>query len=223
MVVTGVVNAASLLPGPLAPGALATLFGSNLSGKNVSVTLDGMAARLLYAGDKQINLQIPLELGPRSSTQMVVTVDGYKSAPVTLPLAVSCPGIFKNGILNQNNTLNSESTPAPVGSVVQIFTTGLTPPGGWRTTVKIHDRWIDAPDYAGPAPGLMGVQQVNITIPADLPAMTTEVLVCASNRSSAEQICSWPVKITLSTPGNNSPQSGKASHHPGIADRQPRL
>ncbi len=198
--VIAVVSAASFTEGPQAPGSIVSLFGSNFSGKDVSVTFDGIPAKLFYIGAGQINLQIPPELGARTSAQVVVTVDGNKSQAQTVALTPVNPAIFTPGIINQDYSLNSPSAPALVGSIVQIFLTGLTPPSDWKITAKLHDRQLDAPDYAGPAPGLIGIQQVNLTVPADLPAMTTDVLVCASTPSGDQRVCSPPVNITLSTP-----------------------
>jgi uncharacterized protein (TIGR03437 family) len=47
------------------------------------------------------------------------------------------------------------------------------------------------PAYAGPAPGIPGVQQVNVAIPSDLPAMQTYVFVCSG------EICSPATKIWI--------------------------
>jgi len=186
--ITALTNAATYREGPVAPGSLATLFGSRLSGGSVSVTFDGIAARLLYVSASQINLQVPVELGGRSTAEVAVTVDGIRSAPVRVALADVAPGIF--GILNQDHTVNGPGAPASVGSVVQIFATGL-PGDGRGASVRIHDREITAPLYSGPAPGLVGVQQINAAVPEDLPAMTTEVRVCAVS------VCSPPAPLVL--------------------------
>lgn len=187
--VSSISNAASLQAGPLTPGSLATVKGAKLSGKTVSVTLNGVPAKLVYTSDSQINLQVPPELASGTTVQLIITVDGEKSAPQMVELVPASPAIFANGILNQDNSLNAPANPAPVGSIVQIFATGLPVTG--TVTAKIHDRPILLPYYAGEAPGLVGVQQVNIAIPEDLPAMTTEVLVCAMG------VCSIPARITI--------------------------
>ncbi len=188
-VIESIVNAAGFRPGPLAPGSLATIFGLRLAGSSVTVSFDGLPARLLYTGERQINLQVPVELSGRSSAQVRVTVDGLAGAPYAVTLAAAAPGIF--GVLNQDYSLNGPSAPAPAGSVIQIFATGL-PGEGAGVSVKIHDRLITAPLYAGPAPGLIGVQQVNAAVPADLPAMSSEVVVCAAGA------CSAPAPLFLS-------------------------
>ncbi|MGH9658968.1 MAG: hypothetical protein ACRD96_10525, partial [Bryobacteraceae bacterium] len=80
---------------------------------------------------------------------------------------------------------------------LQIFATGLLAPAPGAVTAKLHDR-ILSPLWAGVAPGFPGVHQVNILIPGDLPAMTTEVLVCGyAAANPGEPVCSFPVKVSL--------------------------
>lgn len=191
--ITSITNAADFSLAPLAPGSLATIWGSHLGGKDVTVTFDGVAARLLYASDTQINVLVPSTLA-KMSVPVVVTVDG---ASATLPVAMLpvAPAIFNPGVLNQDNSVNSAAHPAAPGSVIQIFGTGL-PSASHGVTVKIHDRDNLVPIYAGLAPGIEGVQQVNVAIPADLPAMRTNLFVCALSPDGT-QTCSQPAVLVL--------------------------
>ncbi|HUS07687.1 MAG TPA: IPT/TIG domain-containing protein, partial [Bryobacteraceae bacterium] len=192
--ITSVTNAATFAAGPLVRGSLGTLRGANLAGENLSLKFDGSPARILYSSPAQINFQVPVEVANRTSSQVVVSVNGIASAPMTVTLAEASPGIFNPGILNQDNTVDSATNPAQVGSVVQLFATGLLPPEGGKVEVKLHDR-ILTPLYAAVVPGIPGLQQVNVLVPGDLPTMTTEVLVC--NITGAQRLCSPPVKISL--------------------------
>jgi uncharacterized protein (TIGR03437 family) len=191
--VNAVVNAATFAVTPLVPGSLGTLFGANLSGKLVSVTFDGSAATLFYVGASQINLQVPASLGSKTSATLVVTVDGSSSAPQTVALAPVWPAIFAHGVLNQDYTENRAGTAAKAGSILQIFATGI--PTSATVSVQIADRKNLIPLYAGAAPGLTGVQQVNAAIPADLAAATAQLIVCAT--AGSQQACSagYPVVI----------------------------
>ena len=65
--------------------------------------------------------------------------------------------------------MNSPSHPAALGSVLQIFGTGM-PDSGGVVTVTIQNRGNLVPLYAGAAPGLPGMQQINVMVPADLKA-----------------------------------------------------
>ena len=44
------------------------------------------------------------------------------------------------------------------------------------------------PIYAGPAPGISGVQQVNVAVPGDLAAGASQLILCAS--VGGQQYCS---------------------------------
>ena len=191
--VTEVVNAANFAVTPLVPGSLSTLFGANLSGKNLSVTFDGSAAILLYVGATQINLQVPASLGSKTSATLVVTVDGSSSAPLTVALAPVWPAIFPHAVLNQDNTENKAGSAAKAGSILQIFATGI--PTSATVSVQIADRKNLIPLYAGAAPGLTGVQQVNVAIPADLGAGATQLIICATAGSQPACSAGYPVVI----------------------------
>ena len=56
-----VTNAASAQRGRAAPGSLLSIYGSGFSPDATSVSINGVAAPLLYAGATQINLQVPFE------------------------------------------------------------------------------------------------------------------------------------------------------------------
>jgi uncharacterized protein (TIGR03437 family) len=193
--VTSVTNGANFLPGPVVAGSIATIKGTKFTGKSLAVTFDGVSATILYSNDTQINLQVPESLGTKASAQVVVTVDGVSSPAATVPLTALAPAIFANGILNEDSSGNNATRGALAGSVVQIFLTGLATPAG-TVLVKIHDREDLVPVYAGTAPGLPGVQQVNVVIPADLPAMMTEALVCGLN-AAGSKVCSAPAPLAL--------------------------
>ncbi len=195
--VTSVVNAASLAASPIAPGSLASVLGSWLNGKSMSVTFDGLAAKLLYTGASQIYLQVPLALGVQTSAQMIVAVDGAVSAPVNVALTPISPGIFANGVLNQDDSLNSATNPARVGTVMEIFATGLPSPDAGTMSVIIGGREVTSLDFAGPWPGWYGIEQVNVRIPSDLGGMTTNLAVCGMIATTGQKMCSPPVKVTL--------------------------
>jgi uncharacterized protein (TIGR03437 family) len=176
--VTGVLNAATLTATPLVPGSLGTVMGSNLAGQNVVVTFDGTPAFLLYTSATQINLQVPASLGAKTSASLVVTVDGSSSAPQTVPLSPAWPSIFNGGILNQDNSPNSATDGAAAGTILQIFATGI--PNGATVAAQIGSQANLVPLYAGPAPTLNGVQQVNVAVPTGLTPGNTTLILCAT-------------------------------------------
>jgi len=190
-----VTNAADFHLGPVAPGSLATVWGSNLAGQNVTVTFNAIQATLFYTGAQQINLRIPPSLSGQPSAQMVVTVDGASSAPFTVPLTAVAPAIFTPGVLNQDNTVNSPAQPASLGTILQIFLTGM-PDSGAVATVTIQNRGGLVPLYAGAAPGFPGLEQVNVAVPADLQGAPSNLTICVMGAGN-QPYCSQPESLAL--------------------------
>ncbi len=180
--ITSVVNAASFAAGPVSPGSLASVLGSGFAGQTISVTFDSTPAQVLFSNSTQINLLVPASLSGESTSLLVVTVDGQASAPETVPLAPFSPAIFAGGVLNQDYSVNSAAHPAAPGSVLQIFATGLS--GDGTISVQLGGQTVGAPNYAGPAPGLAGVQQVNVVIEG-----SGDLSVCGGST------CSPPMKV----------------------------
>jgi len=189
--VSRVVNAATFDATPLVAGSLGTVMGSNLAGKSVSVTFDGLAADLMYTGASQINLRVPPGLAGKNSATMVVTVDGVASAPQTVILAPAWPTIFSGGVLNQDYSVNGSGSGAASGSIIQVYATGI--PDSATVSVQIGNRKDLVPLYAGPAPTVPGVQQVNVAVPDGLvsggvDSANPSLVVCVV--TSTSQFCS---------------------------------
>jgi uncharacterized protein (TIGR03437 family) len=193
--VTSVTNGASLVEGPLVQGSIAIIKGAKFSGKTVAVAFDGVTAQVLAAFSDSINVLVPNGLDGKTSAKLVVTVDGNASAGTTVSLATVAPGIFANGILNADGTQNNATNGSVTGTPVSILVTGLAQTNG-TVLVKIHDRDDLVPSSAGPLDGNPGVQVVVVTVPDDLPSMTTTALVCGVDANGAK-VCSPPAPITL--------------------------
>jgi|YNPBryunderm2012_1023409.scaffolds.fasta_scaffold00038_10 uncharacterized protein (TIGR03437 family) len=112
----GVVNAASNASGPLAPYAIASLYGTGLAYSRravaekdirggllpteldgVRVLVEGMAAPLYYVSPEQINFLIPYNAGARFPTQVTlrVTLDGRAGPEIRVPLNEAAPALFQ--------------------------------------------------------------------------------------------------------------------------------
>jgi uncharacterized protein (TIGR03437 family) len=116
----GIVNAGSNVA-ELAPGALGSIYGTNLggpesgvvtsyegrTGDRLPVHVNGISVRvlsfagsliaeapLIYVGDKQINFQMPFEVAGLSNVQIVVDNNGARSAPQTVQIRAAAPGLF---------------------------------------------------------------------------------------------------------------------------------
>jgi uncharacterized protein (TIGR03437 family) len=188
-----IVNAASFGDGPVAPGSLATIFGTNFSTSSLSVKFDGLPAKILFSNSTQINLLVPPELTAKSSAQLIVTSGGTASAAKAVALSPMTPAIFPGAVLNQDYSVNSAANPAKLGSVIQIFATGLS--GTGAISAQLGGRMINTPYYGGPAPGLLGVQQVDLFVPIDLPEGPAQVQVCGNVADA--RICSPAAAVVL--------------------------
>lgn len=119
----------------------AGLFPTTLGG--TTVTFGGIAAPLLYVDSGQINTVVPYGVSGQKAVDVVVTHYSQPSPAFTVPLFDTSPAIFtatQNGtgqgaILNvpvsllSPYTYNSIDNPAPQGSLVEMFATGV---GVWN-------------------------------------------------------------------------------------------
>ena len=155
--VTSVVNGASNVSGPVAPGEVVVIYGSGLGpatltsfqlGANglvptsvagTSVLVNGVAAPVLYTSAGQVAAIVPFNVSGSTATISVV-YQGQGSTPLPLPVAAASPAIFTSNssgsgqaaALNQDASGNDAGHPAPTGSVVTFYATGAgqTNPAG---------------------------------------------------------------------------------------------
>ncbi len=139
----GVVNGARF-KAPIAPGELASIFGTSFANENqgatlplgtslggVSVTVNGKSAPILYVTPSQVNFQVPWET-TGSTASVIVTVNGRTSAAISVPLLTAAPGLFTSStgqaaVQNANSSANTPTNPAKVGSNVTVYFTGTGP------------------------------------------------------------------------------------------------
>ncbi|MEP7364343.1 MAG: IPT/TIG domain-containing protein [Acidobacteriota bacterium] len=140
--VAAVTNAANYTP-TVAPGSLATIFGTGLApstasapstplpvGLNsVTVSVNGRSAPLVFVSATQINFQVPYETTAGVAT-LRVTNGGSQSNAYQMVVAAFAPGIFQgaagHGIIqNQDYSINTSGNPAAGGSYVVVYFTGL--------------------------------------------------------------------------------------------------
>jgi uncharacterized protein (TIGR03437 family) len=139
--ITGIVNNADFSAPPLAPGSLATLFGSNLASSSVnssvlsvpfptslggvSLSINGVPAPLNFVSTGQITFQIPYGTAVGSATA-VVTNNLFTSNSFQFQVLPTAPGLFSNpAAQNSNGTANSSTNPVAQGGTVIQYLTGL--------------------------------------------------------------------------------------------------
>ena len=224
-----VVSSSSFNSDVIAPGDMLTIFGVNLGptpgvragGGNLpttlgqtTVTLDGVQAPLFYASGDFVQLQAPTGLTPGSNTSIKVSTSSGTSVAVSVPVVPANPGVYTVDVggagqakaINQDGTQNGDGTntgsdtPAPRGTVIQLFATGLGPlspaiPAGTpapisplsNTTLNVTATIGNQPatvTYAGSAPGEIGVYQVNVQVPLTAPSGADRLVLTAGQNSS---------------------------------------
>lgn len=192
----GIVSAADNSSGALgiAPGSLFTIYGDGLADRieaaalapdlpdslgGASVVIRAgsveIAAPLLYASPSQINGLMPGSVTPGPAEMWVRTSSG-ESAHHSVPIvparftAFTTSGrAFGPALVQQHRSgqvrLNRMLEPARPGDALVIWGTGLG--GRQRDDVTVSIGLVEVkPFYAGPAPGLPGVDQINVFLPS---------------------------------------------------------
>ncbi len=135
------INGASFAVGaPLAPGSIATVFGSGFgsSPNGVTVLLGGIVAPLVSVLPTQISFEVPWQLSGLAQANLTVTSADMTSASIVVPLASRAPGIFMLNAAGQAaatiaNTATIAalalsfpgSRPEQQGEYISIYCTGL--------------------------------------------------------------------------------------------------
>ena len=226
--ISGVNNAASNLSGAISPGEIVTITGSGLGPAQLtsasvgsdglydaglagtSVQFNGIPAPMIYTSATQVAAIVPYEVTGDASALATVTYQGQTSASATMAVVASAPGLFTLGstgqgqaaVVNQNGTINTASTPAPVGSIVSLYATGegQTSPSGTDgkpasdsppkpilpVSVTIGGLTVDNLQYVGGAPGeVAGLLQINVQVPSGVtPGSAAPVVIQVGGATS---------------------------------------
>jgi uncharacterized protein (TIGR03437 family) len=180
---------------------------ASLGGTIVSV--NGSPVPILYSSYYQVNIQIPYSVQPGSAKIQVQGPSG-SSGTLSVDVLSSAAGVFTsqtNGrgpalALNQDGTVNSASNPAKAGSYISLYATGLgavTPPVtegtvAPTTTLSYTNAVVTAVvgglsapvQFAGLAPGYVGLYQINVQVPSTTPSGTVRVFLIMPNGFSSQ-------------------------------------
>ncbi|MEP7364629.1 MAG: choice-of-anchor D domain-containing protein [Acidobacteriota bacterium] len=202
----GVVDAAQF-QAIVSPGGIATVFGSDLAGGVVSastvplttalggvrVFIHGIAAPLFFVAPTQINFQVPFEVPPGATVEVVVERDGAQSPGETVRVEEYAPAVFQNSDTKDpiathfpDNAVITGANPAKGGDVLILYLTGV---GGLTAVPTTGDATPASPLptariepavtlggqtvtvlYAGLSPLFIGLAQLNLKLPATLPS-----------------------------------------------------
>ncbi len=198
-------------------------FPSSLEG--VQVVVNGQPAPLYLVSAQQISLVLPLDL-PGSSASLQVVNNGQSSNTVEIALRQSSPGVFTNpalgyglaAALHLDYSLLSADHPALPGETIAIYLTGLGPvsnapaPGAPATADRLSTALEQVSvfiggepavvSFAGLAPTLAGLYQINVEIPANAGAGQVSLDVAGPDSYTAQTF----VPVDGGTAGEASPQ-----------------
>jgi uncharacterized protein (TIGR03437 family) len=169
----------------------------------VRVLFDDEPAPLFYTDSSQANCQVPYEVAGRNVVRIRVEFGSGVSSEVTLPVRPSKPGIFR-AILNQDGSVNTPENPARRGDFAIVFATGqgvtqppiaTGQPGPLQAPfpapvlpvkATVDGRNADY-NFAGMAPGFVGLLQVNLRVPLQTAAGARRVSVTVGDESGTQE------------------------------------
>jgi uncharacterized protein (TIGR03437 family) len=194
-----------------APGIpLPTTLGS------ANVIIAGQFVPLLYASQGQINALVPFGLNTNTPYQLLIERDLLTlSTPVSINIADAQPGVFAAGgtaIVEDSRGaappfLVTPSAPAQAGDALVFYCAGLgvtnppvadgvaspaSPTAQTQSPVTVTIGGQNASvQYAGLVAGLVGLYQVNVTMPAGVtPGNAVPVMLTAAGQTSPAAIVS---------------------------------
>ena len=202
----------------VAPGSLASLYGSMLAGTTLTVTDSAgvqRSASLLYVSPQQINFIVPEGTAPGmatftaqgsgaavSATAMVASV-----APALFSMSGNGSGIAAATAVTVNAADPFEQTPAPlfacdgagctlvplaVGTgnsvYLSLYGTGIRNAGSKSGVMATINGAVVPVHYAGPQPQFAGLDQINVTVPQSLRGSGTVNVVVTVNGQTANAV-----------------------------------
>lgn len=165
--------------------------------KGTTILVGGRRAPLVsvanIGGAEQISFQTPFEIGPGSVVSLEVENNGRRSSVADVPVFSTQPGIFEvffsdstrvAALLHSDYSLVTPTNPARRGEVLSVWLTGLgavsppvatgdqgpTPAALVASQVAVGLDNIECEIlFAGYAPGLRGVYQINFVVAQSVP------------------------------------------------------
>lgn len=176
----------------------------------VSVTFNDQPAPLFYVSNSQINAQLAFETSglallrvntPNGSAEAVVLMTGTAPAVFTVPAASGRQAAVVHAT---TGGLVTREAPAAPGEFVTVYLTGLGRVDGAVAAGQAAPRLLARapvtvlvggatvqPQYAGLAPGLAGVCQVNFQVPEGLAGGLYPLVI------TADGVASEPVELAV--------------------------
>lgn len=175
------------------------------------LTVNGVPVPMIFASNQQINAQLPYQID--GNVTMILRTPGGISDNYNLTLLPAAPSIFRTGtagpesglptvVRARNNELVTVSNPIRADDVISIYLTGMgnTSPAvqaGYAAGSEPTPIPVIAPrvriggvemgiEFAGLAPGQVGVYQINARVPRNAPPGFDVPLVVDQNGQASE-------------------------------------
>ena len=174
----GVVNSANSDDRPVAAGSIAAAYGTNLTG--LRAVVNGRNAAVVGSSNYQLNLFVPLVTEPGTSRLQIFAGADLKAERL-IWVTEAAPAIYL-ALNHDEQTLNASDAPVTIGRPLTLYLAGGRTGLAWSATVG---GVTAGPLYLGPAPGLTGIWQANVTIPVDLAPGDHPLIVTVSGVVSA--------------------------------------
>ena len=174
----GVVNPANSDDRPVAAGSIAATYGANLTG--LRAVVNGRPATVAGSSNNQLNLLVPLVTEPGTSRLQLFAGADLKAERL-IWVTEAAPAIYL-ALNHDEQTLNTNDAPVTIGRPLTLYLAGGRTGLAWSATVG---GVTAGPLYLGPAPGLTGIWQANVTVPVDLAPGDHSLIVTISGVVSA--------------------------------------
>ncbi|HEY3418049.1 MAG TPA: hypothetical protein VGM23_14315, partial [Armatimonadota bacterium] len=191
--ISAVLNAAGHDEGPVAPGQVVRVYGSDFS-KLAQAFIDGSAVPLLSVTNTYVELAIPDAVAGKQSIELSVDDLGVRTETVTLPVAAARPAVFVKDFLGRGLI---ETLPAEAGTVtLQVTGAGELDLGQPKLPLSVRLNGYPADILSISAvtdqPGRLAV---NVKIPAEVLAGDTETATLSLQAGEANAQPGLLVKV----------------------------
>ena len=201
-------SVATIFGSNLAPGTASATLDANGQLPTVlasaSVEINGVLAPLFYVAPGQINLVVPGGLTAGTATVLIRSTTSGSTQSGTALVRAAAPGVFTSAASGGGaGAILNAVTYQPAPFVVQTGDSG----SDTRTRIAVYgtglrhadavtalaqdpagNRYSLTVEYAGAAPGLFGLDQVNLLLPPDLDGAGTVSLSLVADSNAANVV-----------------------------------
>jgi uncharacterized protein (TIGR03437 family) len=171
----------------------------------VDVRFDGTQAPIFYAQSGQVNVQVPYPVAGSGTVSVEVRFQGILVGAASVPVAPSAPAMLTLAT-NSDGSPNAESAPALRATWITFYATGEGLTDGLNVAgvpaqapyphpllaISLTIAGVNADIlYAGSAPDMIGVLQINARVPSGFVAPGPAAAVLSVGAATAPPVTIW--------------------------------